>query len=422
MRKLVALAVMFAALASASSVAAATPSIAGGKFEVTCKPHAIPDQSIDPIVSPGAVSAHLHTFFGNKGLTSMSTPATLQADGAGTTCVLSNDTAAYWIPAACDGPCIPVAGGDPERGPFTNVVPPVKIFAYYFGTKGVAVGQYPTSLAMVGGNAHATAPPVDKTQIAFACGNGGGHSSPVRTAPYDCTAANGVKNTDGVVAIVKFPYCLDAAGAVAYGDSTGTCPAGTTTLGQVQIHAHYGSGTTGYQAGSRLNFSSGPYWTLHGDWSNGWDQAKLAALVSGCLDVNRDCGFVSNANPGPAPTALADAVLPHASSCSDSWGSDGHSGPWFVGTTQTLHGNTVVITCPSGGTAWKVHYQVIKEASGGGTPFYPIDSTRSGTGSTSFSINIGPIGCNVGWLYTTHVHNSVTGGDIYKPPGGEVIC
>ena len=292
-----------AAAASLHPAAHATttpgPSIKGGKFEVTCKPHAIPDQAIDPIVSPGvSPSAHLHTFFGNKGVTSTSTTSTLQGKVSGTTCVLANDTAAYWIPAACDGPCVDATGQPTEQAP-VNVVQPVKIFAYYFGTQGVQVGQYPAGLQMIGGNSHATTPPLDKSEIEFHCGNGGSHHSPVRTYPYDCTAANGVRGTDGVVAVVKFPYCIDTFGAMSYG--TPGCATGDTTLGQVQIHVHYGSGTKGYQTGSTLNYTSGPYYTLHADWMNGWSpQSKLQALVSGCLDTNVDCGFLNNSHPGPA--------------------------------------------------------------------------------------------------------------------------
>jgi hypothetical protein len=289
--------VLYALLALATftgsaSAATAGPSIAGGKFEVTCKPHSIPDQAIDPIVSPGVASAHEHTFFGSKGLTNTSTPASLQASTAGTTCVLPQDTAAYWLPVACNGPCTNAITP-------TNVVQPVKIFGYYFGTKGVAVGQYPANLQMVGGNAHATTPPTTKQMIEFSCGNGGSHHSPVRTYPYDCTAANGVSGTDGVVAVVLFPYCQDSLGVVGYGGSTGACPTGSTTLGQVQIHVHYGSNTSGFQTGSKLNFTSGPYYTFHGDWMNGWKQTKLHSLVSGCLDINKDCGFLTTSNPGP---------------------------------------------------------------------------------------------------------------------------
>lgn len=288
-------------LASPAAATATAPSIAGGKFEVTCKPMAISDQAIDPIVDPGVMpTSHEHTFFGNRSVTDTSTDASLQASSAGTTCVLPQDTAAYWVPVACNGPCVDMFGAPTDQNP-VNVVKPVKIFGYYFGTKGVKVGQFPSNLEMVGGNSHATAPPTDKTQIEFHCGNGGSHHSPVRTYPYDCTAANGVQGTDGVVAVVLFPYCLASDGSVGYGDPTlgRSCPAGTTTLGQVQIHVHYGSGTSGFQTGSKLNFTSGPYWTFHGDWMNGWQQSKLQSLVSGCLDVNKDCGFLNKSNPGP---------------------------------------------------------------------------------------------------------------------------
>ena len=292
------------AVSAHASKTSFVPGIKGGKFEVTCKPTAIPDQAIDPIVSPGLVSAHEHAFFGNKGLTNISGPTDLQTNAAGTTCVLAQDTAAYWVPVACAGPCVPVAGGDPTRGPFTNAIKPVKIFAYYFGTQGVQVGQFPSTQMLVGGDAHAIAPWPNKQMIEFHCGNGGSHSSPVRTAPYDCTSANGVRGTDGVVAVIKFPYCLDSAGGMEYGDvTTGACPVGDTTLGQVQIHVHYGNGSKGFQLGSELSFASGPYYTFHGDWMNGWDQTKLQALVSGCLDVNKDCGFLTGSNLGPGGKA-----------------------------------------------------------------------------------------------------------------------
>jgi len=278
------------------------PSVRGGKFEVTCKPNAIPPQAVDPIVAPGVTSSHQHTFFGSKSVSSTSTPATLQASTAGTTCVLAADGAAYWVPTACDGPCVDAAGlptkGTDPADPIANTVKPVKIFAYYFGTPGVVEAQYPANLQMVGGNAAATVP--DAQMIGFSCGNGGSHSSPTRSLPYDCTAANGVSGSDGVVAIVKFPYCLEPSGGVEYGAVVGgACPTGDSTLGQVQIHVHYGLNATGYQTGSRLNFTSGPAYTFHGDWQNGWQQAKLATLVSGCLDIDHDCGFLTTSNPGP---------------------------------------------------------------------------------------------------------------------------
>jgi len=282
LKRIAALAILLGVAAAASGTV--FPNVGGGKFEVTCKPFAVPDQAIDPIVSPGAPSAHLHTFFGNKAVSATSTPASLQASPI-TTCVLPQDTAAYWVPTACAGPCIPVAGGDPTRGPFANTIKPVKIFAYYFGVPGSAEQPFPAGFQMVAGNSHAASPADEvPNTVFFSCGNGGGnHSSPNRAEPYDCTAANGVKGTDGVVAIIKFPYCLNPSSGLEYGatNNTGLCPAGDTTLGQVQIHVHYGLNATGFQQGSELSFSSGPYYTFHGDWQNGWDQTKLASLVAG---------------------------------------------------------------------------------------------------------------------------------------------
>lgn len=108
-------------------------------------------------------------------------------------------------------------------------------------------------------------------------------------------------------------------------------------------------------------------------------------------------------------------------SCSDSWGSDGHTGPWYTSSNSTLHGNTLVISCPGSGTSWSVTYQVAKIVNG--TVSYPINISRSGTGSTSFSVNASPLGCSSGAPYYTHVHNKVTGGDIYKPSSkGQIIC
>lgn len=111
-----------------------------------------------------------------------------------------------------------------------------------------------------------------------------------------------------------------------------------------------------------------------------------------------------------------------SSTCSDSWGSDGHSGPWYVGSNQSLHGNTLIISCPSGSTAWNVDYWV--EKTDGSTIAFPIKiDNKTGTGSTSFNFSRSPIGCNQGWNYFTYVHNNVTGGNISKPADhSNVIC
>lgn len=124
------------------------------------------------------------------------------------------------------------------------------------------------------------------------------------------------------------------------------------------------------------------------------------------------CGVLASA-PGAARAT---------SFCGDSWGADGHSGPWYVGSDQSLHGNTLVIGgADCAGTQWDVTYDVFKESPGGAV-FNPIHSVQLGIGPTSFSISRAPIGCNPGWLYYTQVRNNVTGNTIRKPVSGKVIC
>jgi hypothetical protein len=280
------------ALAAGALMAAASlvppPGIAGGKFVISCRySHSA---QVDPIVSPGApMSAHLHDFFGNKRTGADSTPASLV--GGPTTCRLSKDSAAYWVPAA-------------YRTDTGKRILPRKVFAYYFGTPGVTEVHLPAGLAMLAGNPHAVSP-AEATNIAFSCGNGHRLThSPVRPYPYNCKTDPDVQHSEGVVAIVKFPFCWDGTGLepadVTFPDSTGDCPA--KRLVQLQIRVHYGAGPShpGFQRGDLLTFSSGPWWTLHGDFMNGWRQPKLDALVDGCQNApNVNCGFLTDANPGP---------------------------------------------------------------------------------------------------------------------------
>lgn len=262
--------------------AAGAPGPKGGKFEVTCK--FSNHRQVDPIVSPGSpMSAHLHAFFANRNVTENSTADSLR--GGSTTCKVLDDTAGYWIPAA-------------YRTDTGALLTPTKIFAYYFGLPGRVTEAPPAGLKMVAGNGHATAPQ-GKNIISWSCGNGGHSHSPVKAEPYNCLTEPNVVS-QGVVAIVKFPWCWNGTGLeptdVAYGDfTTGACPAGFPHLmPQLQEHVHYGNSTSspGWQRGDLMTLSSGPTYTLHGDWINSWIQSRLADENARCTAVNRDCGFL----------------------------------------------------------------------------------------------------------------------------------
>ena len=271
-----------AACVMPTSALAEQPGPDGGAFILRC--NYVRSLQVDPIVSPGVFpSAHLHDFFGNTMIDQNSTPAS--SIGATTTCGFSKDSAAYWVPAAY------------ETDTGAQVVPKFT-FAYYFGTKATPVAHFPAGLEMLAGN-HAATAPQGKPIIAWSCGNGNG-SSPTLDHPYNCLDPQyGVTSTQGVVAIVKFPYCWDGTGTtpsdVVMGQTspaTGACPSGfPDKLPQVQIHEHFGSG---FQRGDLLALSSGPSYTEHGDWMNAWDQPTLDHLVDVCLNAHVDCGVVTN--------------------------------------------------------------------------------------------------------------------------------
>ena len=86
---------LLAALASAPTASAASFEH-GASFAARCNfSHRA---QVDPVVSPGGTSAHMHDFFGNKSTNASSTYDTMTATGVATTCSRPEDTAGYWIP------------------------------------------------------------------------------------------------------------------------------------------------------------------------------------------------------------------------------------------------------------------------------------------------------------------------------------
>ncbi len=285
-----ALVLLIYALPSNGATAFGPPGIKGGKFEVTCK--FSNHNQVDPIVSPGQqMSAHLHEFFGNRNITADSTPDSVR--GLSTTCKVAEDTAGYWVPAL-------------YRSTTGALVQPVKIFAYYFGLPGRVTEAPPAGLELVAGDSHAHAPQ-GKAIISWSCGNGGHSHSPVRAEPYDCTTEPNIVS-QGLVAIIKFPWCWNGTGLtkadVVYGDpKTGACPAEYPhILPQLQEHIHYGNSVSnpGFERGDLVELASDQAegvtggLTMHADWMNAWAQSRLEQEVADCTAVRKDCGFLTS--------------------------------------------------------------------------------------------------------------------------------
>jgi hypothetical protein len=258
-----------------------------GSFSVACPlAHAAPD---DPIVMPGMGGmSHLHAFFGNTSTSADSTRDSMLA--ATTTCGDPRDTSAVWTPVALmDG----------------QVVIPPREKTYYFRASG-HVGPVPADLRAIAGDAHATAP--DPVAVTWDCGI----DTPRADHPYDCRPyTNGAGPVDGIIARVDFPICWDGSvdapdhrSNLVYADR-GRCPSDHPhEIPRISVRVHFGIwdpcvGATpcgpddASAANVAMTLSSGPYYTMHADFWNTWQQDALDALVDRCVRGREACGNIA---------------------------------------------------------------------------------------------------------------------------------
>jgi Domain of unknown function (DUF1996) len=263
-----------ACMAPTFDAGASDRQIASGAFGVVCTySHRAPN---DPIVHPNMPGmSHSHDFFGNSSTDAESTFYSLRA--AETDCNRPADKSAYWMPTV-----------------FYNGTPvePVKVQLYYNNDRRADVKALPPGLKIVAGNAMATGPQ-DTHIVAWQCSDNLG-SQPSAAMPPQCPSGTTLK------AIVRFPGCWngtsldspDHKSHMAYALGTthdGPCPSGYPVK-VVTVNAEF---KFPISDGSQVTLASGPAYTLHGDFFNGWDSATLQTLVSKCVAVGIKCSGTS---------------------------------------------------------------------------------------------------------------------------------
>jgi hypothetical protein len=238
--------------------------------------------SDDPIVYPAKPGAsHLHDFLGNKSTNAFSTASSMKA--AGTTCTLATDTAGYWAPALYrNGTRVQPAGSVNGHSTRQQI---------YYRDNNLAAGTHintiPADLRLVAGQGHAESPaenPKLGKEIYWGCSD---NSTGKLIAPPSSCAS-------GIITLhIGFPNCWD--GVLTHAnDSTHVvypssykCPAAyPKALPRVIVRFEYPVGTTT----GKITLSSGPTYTIHGDFWNTWNQARLDRLVTECLNTDKDCG------------------------------------------------------------------------------------------------------------------------------------
>ena len=244
----------------------------GGAFNVPCPySHSLRD---DPIVYPGDRGAsHLHDFAGNETADASSTTSSLV--GSATTCRLSADTAAYWIPALYSG---------------GHKVEPIAFTAYYGSQNDFVdpstVIKSPRGFRMIGGysSTGTSEPNLDMGKVFWECD---GDAPQFERPPTDCNRT--------IELDIRFPFCWDGERKdsedhrehVVYPTARHVgCPDGhPIAIPRLRLRVEYP-----ITDGSTITFSSGAWWTVHADFWNAWRQVAFRRLVNDCIAANVNCG------------------------------------------------------------------------------------------------------------------------------------
>ena len=242
------------AVALALLAALALPALAQGKaeFRADCRLEA--RVAMDPIVHPGERRAgHLHDFFGR--------------------CDPAVDRSRYWVPT--------LFTGTQRVRPLT----PSTVTVYYTVEEELAaeVRPFPAGLRMIAGNARERGRVPGAPNVWSCLGGGPGSTTIVR-----CRRGSALE------LILNFPDCWDGRRTdsrdhqshVAYSVAH-ACPAShPVAVPQIQFKIRWP--TRG--GARRTTLASGPGYSAHGDFINGWQPAALQQRIDDCLKPIVKCG------------------------------------------------------------------------------------------------------------------------------------
>jgi len=252
---------LFALGVATLAILPSTAGAAGGVLRVAC--NYSNSKQVDPIVSFGrSTSAHMHDFYGNTGVTANSTLSSLLSTPSNCRGEPQNHSG-YWVPTM-------YLRGQAVHAP--------KLAVYYSRFPGGQIAEtIPQGLKMVAGNHDATGPqPIGI--VKWDCL--GNPQAPLRAAPYNCAPYHAT-----VQATIKFPNCWNGKGLntsdVVYPGKHEVCPPG---FPHILPHIRESIETTivnplNANGSVAISFSSGPYYTLHADVFEAWEQSRINFLL-----------------------------------------------------------------------------------------------------------------------------------------------
>lgn len=262
------LATLAITLSASAALTASTESKAHGGgsppgFGVVCSPE-VRTGSFDPIMDMRDI--HDHIFFGATNINVHSTGATLR-QAPQTSCAFSADRAGYWTPK-------PLNTGIQTQVNYYKPNP--------LNDKG-NYAVFPKNLEMIAGGVPQDGNTTPSPHVLFGCQGEVGDSE----RPIDCGSIRSKLE-------VIFPDCVerDSGGNVIqesangrshvyYSDRSGSC--GGNALKIPQLHQHFIYYETD---GTKINWSV-PFYDLHADFINGWNQSTLRKVIDGCIVAQR---------------------------------------------------------------------------------------------------------------------------------------
>jgi hypothetical protein len=240
----------------------------------------------DPIMMPGMTGMSMqHDFFGNPAVDAHSTSKSLV--GGSTSCSTSADSSAYWTPVLY------------QNG---QAMEPKSTLIYWRAPAASAssVKTMPAGMTMIAGNEAATHSQSDQI-IDWTCTPGAADLLPTRSdTPHDC-------GTAFVRLVITFPNCWDGHSLggkgqtnVVYQSAGGICPSShPVQIPQIVLHVAYPTSTATNLTLSTGPTQTGPTVTGHADFMMGWNQSRMDADVTACIDTQTRCGRTSGALATP---------------------------------------------------------------------------------------------------------------------------
>ncbi|KAN0140551.1 protein of unknown function (DUF1996) domain containing protein [Lactarius tabidus] len=288
---------------------------------------------VDPIVSPGKPSGHMHSIMGS-GAIGIDTTFDDLINSNCTTCMVKDDKSAYWVPGLYY---------QSSNGSFT-AVPHGGMLAYYLqrGGPNETIYAFPDGLRMIAGDPYVrnyTGTP-ESQAISWLCIDFNGPAVP-QTPGFGNTNC-----PDGFRAQIFFPGCWDGKNIdspdhkshMAYPDGidNGICPH-THPFHLMSLFFEVWFSVAPFNQlndpGSRFVLANGDPTGhgLHADFYNGWNKTTLQRAVDNCTadsGVIQDCPVFQNENrfnsddemnscsaPNPLPNEDVIGPIPYLPGC-----------------------------------------------------------------------------------------------------------